>query len=253
MEGLENPLDGVKKDPVVQEMLIDLGVIVRKDDGSLEISTQLLPEDVDSLDAEPRPVKDLDTAEAKENCQMTRSHATGSKDADVQPISSEEECADGDEESLADTLANLVLGLKEKNIPVNGAPSLAKLMRMPSHEGSLPATAPAPVEDETTSPVEPPAPEGVFSPPLPPAEEKVDQASDSNATQPYEPHVDYEPVVAAPSLEMEVPASQPRPEFPEVPLSEGYVTRRDQLSAKQEKKAKGKGKGKGRKAKKHRR
>ena len=67
----------------------------------------------------------------------------------------------------------------------------------------LPATAPAPVEDETTSPVEPPAPEGVFSPPLPPAEEKVDQASDSNATQPYEPHVDYEPVVAAPSLEME--------------------------------------------------
>ena len=47
----------------------------------------------------------------------------------------------------------------------------------------------------------------------------------------------------------QVPASQPRPEFPEVPLSEGYVTRRDQLSAKQEKKAKGKGKGKGRKAK----
>lgn len=76
------------------------------------------------------------------------------------------------------------------------------MMDLLDREG-LPATAPAPVEDETTSPVEPPAPEGVFSPPLPPAEEKVDQASDSNATQPYEPHVDYEPVVAAPSLEME--------------------------------------------------
>lgn len=35
------------------------------------------------------------------------------QDVDVQPISSEEECDDGDKEGLAETLANLVLGLKE--------------------------------------------------------------------------------------------------------------------------------------------
>ena len=43
----------------------------------------------------------------------------------------------------------------------------------------------------------------------------------------------------------QVPPSQPRPEFPDVPLSEGYVTRRDQLGTKAEQQAKGKGKGKG--------